>query len=165
MCTVTASAIDRFIEQMGLIAQQDGGPRIAGRIIGLLIAEGQELSLNQISERLNCSRASVSTNARQLAARGLVRLTTHSGDRQDYYELSQASYVTILQEMALRMQKYASITEACAMEIDSESEGAARRVNELSAFYRDSSQFLGNWATLLLQEKASLQDKTNDRKH
>jgi DNA-binding transcriptional regulator GbsR (MarR family) len=156
---VTTAAIDRFIEEMGLIAQQDGGPRIAGRIMGLLIAEGRELSLNQISERLRVSRASVSTNARQLAARGLVRLKTHSGDRQDYYELSSASYVQMLQEMAGRLEKYASVTEACAIEIESESEGAARRVTELSAFYRDSSQFLGNWATVLLQGKASLQDK------
>ncbi len=127
--------------------------------MGLLIAEGRELSLNQISERLRVSRASVSTNARQLAARGLVRLKTHSGDRQDYYELSSASYVQMLQEMAGRLEKYASVTEACAIEIESESEGAARRVTELSAFYRDSSQFLGNWATVLLQGKASLQDK------
>jgi DNA-binding transcriptional regulator GbsR (MarR family) len=156
---VTTAAIDRFIEEMGLIAQQDGGPRIAGRIMGLLIAEGRELSLNQISERLRVSRASVSTNARQLAARGLVRLKTHSGDRQDYYELSSASYVQMLQEMAGRLEKYASVTEACAIEVESESEGAARRVTELSAFYRDSSQFLGNWATVLLQGKASLQDK------
>jgi DNA-binding transcriptional regulator GbsR (MarR family) len=156
---VTLSAIDRFIEEMGLIAQHDGGPRIAGRIMGLLVAEGRELSLNQISERLCVSRASVSTNARQLAARGLLRLTTHTGDRQDYYELSSASYVQMLQELAGRMEKYASVTEACAIEIESESEGAARRVTELSAFYRDSSQFLGNWASLLLQGKASLQDK------
>jgi DNA-binding transcriptional regulator GbsR (MarR family) len=156
---VTLSAIDRFIEEMGLIAQHDGGPRIAGRIMGLLVAEGRELSLNQISERLCVSRASVSTNARQLAARGLLRLTTHTGDRQDYYELSSASYVQMLQELAGRMEKYASVTEACAKEIESESEGAARRVTELSAFYRDSSQFLGNWASLLLQGKASLQDK------
>src|SRR5690606_32368355 len=144
---------------MGLIAQQDGGPRIAGRIMGLLIAEGRELSLNQISGRLRVSRASVSTNARQLAARGLVRLKTHPGDRQDYYELSSASYLQMLQEMAGRLEKYARVTEACAIEIESESEGAARRVTELSAFYRDSSQFLGNWATVLLQGKASLQDK------
>lgn len=156
---MTLSAIDRFIEEMGLIAQHDGGPRIAGRIMGLLVAEGRELSLNQISERLCVSRASVSTNARQLAARGLLRLTTHTGDRQDYYELSSASYVQMLQELAGRMKKYASVTEACAKEIESESEGAARRVTELSAFYRDSSQFLGNWASLLLQGKASLQDK------
>lgn len=156
---MTLSAIDRFIEEMGLIAQHDGGPRIAGRIMGLLVAEGRELSLNQISERLCVSRASVSTNARQLAARGLLRLTTHTGDRQDYYELSSASYVQMLQELAGRMEKYASVTEACAIEIESESEGAARRVTELSAFYRDSSQFLGNWASLLLQGKASLQDK------
>ncbi|MCW5722868.1 MAG: hypothetical protein KIS86_17190, partial [Devosia sp.] len=44
---VTPSAVDRFIDEMGLITQQDGGPRIAGRIFGLLIVEGRELSLNQ----------------------------------------------------------------------------------------------------------------------
>ena len=41
------------------MSQDRGEPRIAGRIFGLLLIEGQELSLQQISEQLGVSRASV----------------------------------------------------------------------------------------------------------
>lgn len=153
------SAIDRFIEEMGLITQQDGGPRIAGRLFGLLVVEGRELSLNQLSERLAVSRASVSTNARLLADRGMLRRRTHAGDRQDYYELSPGTYVHMLQLLAGRMEKYARAISTCAKEIESESEDAAKRVADLSVFYKHSAEFLGNWASHLHDENASLQDE------
>lgn len=155
---VTPSAVDRFIDEMGLITQQDGGPRIAGRIFGLLIVEGRELSLNQISERLGVSRASVSTNARRLSQQGLLRLTTHAGDRQDYYEVSPGTHVQMLQQLAGRMEKYARIIDACAEQIESESEEAAQRVADLSAFYKLSAQFMGDWIIHLHDKNASLQD-------
>ena len=143
-----------------MITQQDGGPRIAGRVFGLLVVEGRELNLNQISERLAVSRASVSTNARLLAGRGLLRRRTHAGDRQDYYELSSQTYMHMLQLLAGRMKESAAIVGACAKEIESESEDAARRVGNLSVFYRLSAEFLSNWAAHLHDEQASLQDRT-----
>lgn len=156
---MTMSAIDRFVEEMGLITQQDGGPRIAGRVFGLLVVEGRELSLNQISERLSVSRASVSTNARLLADRGMVRLRTHAGDRQDYYEISPGSHVHMLQLLAGRMEKYATIVGTCAKEIESESEDAAQRVADLSVFYRNSAEFLNKWSVHLTEKSAPGDDK------
>lgn len=157
---MTTTAIDRFIEEMGVITQQDGGPRIAGRIFGLLVTEGRELSLHQLSERLGVSRASVSTNARLLANKGLLRLTTHAGDRQDYYELAPGTYLHMLEQVAERMEKYAKIIGACAQQIESESEEVAQRVADLSNFYDRSAQFMDDWIANLRDDPASLQDKT-----
>lgn len=82
------SAVDRFVDELGLISQESGESRISGRIVGLLLVEGRELSLAEISERLGVSRASVSTNARLLLRRGVIRLTAHADNRRDYYELA-----------------------------------------------------------------------------
>src|SRR5690606_6748807 len=110
---------------------QDGGdPRIAGRIFGLLIIEGRELSLQQISERLGVSRASVSTNARQLAKRGAIRLTAHAGDRQDFYELNNFPSVDVLGEMAERMARQAQAVRDFVEPIRQENEPAAERIED-----------------------------------
>lgn len=144
---MASSAVDRFIEEMGLISQEGGGPRIAGRILGLLIVEGRELSLNQISERLGVSRASVSTNSRLLVDRGILRLRAHGGDRQNYYELPPVPYSHLLLQMSGQFEKYATMIGACAAQIEAEPDGAeaAHRVQDLASFYRQSSEFLNIW--------------------
>jgi DNA-binding transcriptional regulator GbsR (MarR family) len=143
---------ERFIEEMGLISQEHGGPRIAGRIIGLLMLEGRELSLQQISDRLGVSRASVSTNARQLARRGTLRLTTHAGDRQDYYEVLAGPHFEMLDELAARFQRHSRVVASCAEALATHAPEAAPRVGELSRFFEKSAEILQDWATALREE-------------
>jgi DNA-binding transcriptional regulator GbsR (MarR family) len=154
----TVLAVDRFVEEMGLISQQHGGARIAGRIIGLLIVEGRELSLQQISERLGVSRASVSTNARQLAKQGSLRLTSHAGDRQDYYEVLAGPYFEMLDDMAKQFQRHARVIANCADQLRAEAPEAAPRAADLSKFFEKSAEILQNWATTLREEKAPGKD-------
>ena len=149
------SSSDRFIEIMGLMFQDGGDPRIAGRIFGLLIIEGRELSLQQISERLGVSRASVSTNARQLARRGAIRLTAHAGDRQDFYELNNFPSVDVLGEMAERMARQARAVEEFIEPIRQENEPAAERVEDLSRAFGHAADLLGEWATKLRNDQTS----------
>ena len=55
---------DAFIEHFARLLEQDGGPRIAGRIAALLLLSPDALALDEIAERLQASKASISTNAR-----------------------------------------------------------------------------------------------------
>jgi DNA-binding transcriptional regulator GbsR (MarR family) len=152
---IALSATERFIEEMGLISQQHGTPRIAGRIVGLLMIEGRELSLQQISERLGVSRASVSTNARQLARSGTLRLTTHAGNRQDYYELTGGPYFEMLDELAGQFQRHAKVIAGCISSIRTEAPEALSRVSELADFFTKSASILQDWAIALRDEKIS----------
>jgi DNA-binding transcriptional regulator GbsR (MarR family) len=149
------SSSDRFIEIMGLMFQDGGDPRIAGRIFGLLIIEGRELSLQQISERLGVSRASVSTNARQLARRGAIRLTAHAGDRQDFYELNNFPSVDVVGEMADRMARQAKSVQDFVEPIRQESASAAERVEDLSRAFGHAAKLLGDWATTLRSDQTT----------
>ena len=159
--TAPSTPIERFIEEMGLIVQEGGAPRIAGRIFGLLIVEGRELSLHQIADRLGVSRASVSTNARMLASRGLLRHTAHSGDRQDYYELAPFHF-QMMAEIARQFDRYARMIGAHAVQIEPESPPVASRIRTLANFYQQSSLFMDEWSERLrVQEQAnSVQDQT-----
>lgn len=143
--------VENFIDQMGLITQSDGGPRIAGRIFGLLLVEGRPFTLHEMADRLKISRASASTNARLLADRGMVRLMAHAGDRQDYYAISAQPYTQMLENVRGKMMKSAQlIAEAEALFTDADDE-ARSRVGQLADFYRQSADFMTQWAARLTQ--------------
>ncbi|WEK02884.1 MAG: hypothetical protein P0Y65_11750 [Candidatus Devosia phytovorans] len=151
-------ATERFVEEFGLISQDGGDTRIAGRIMGLLIIEGRELSLSQISDRLKVSRASVSTNARTLARRGAINLTTHSGDRQDYYQISNFRDFDMLGELADRFRRHAKTIESCVVDMRSEDPPAAERAEDMQDFFEKSAEILDHWATSLREDGTTRKD-------
>ncbi len=79
------TAEQRFVEDFGLFLEQVGFPRIAGRILGLLLVNGVPMHLEQISAVLEVSRASVSTNTRLLIGVMLIEQRTQPGDRRTWF--------------------------------------------------------------------------------
>lgn len=129
------AAVDEFIEAMGMIAQADGLPRIAGRIMGFLVIFGGPVSFGDLADRLAISRASVSTNARLLEQIGIVERVGRAGDRQDYFRLSQAPYRRLMQGYAARMARAQRTVEDACHGLPDEWSGARSRLAELGAFY------------------------------
>ncbi len=78
----------QFIESVGQYFERYALPRLGGRILGLLLVAPRELSLDDIANTLQVSRASVSTNIRLILVIGLGELVTRPGDRRDYYRFS-----------------------------------------------------------------------------
>lgn len=78
---------DRFIEETGLASTDDGLPRIAGRIIGLLVVSEKPLDALSIEDRLQISHGSGSTNLRLLERLGLLERVSFPGDRRLYYRM------------------------------------------------------------------------------
>lgn len=91
-----------FIEKTGLITQAEGLPRIAGRVFGMLIFDGEMVSFGDLATRLQVSRASISTSIRLLEERGLVKRMTKPGERQDYFQLAPNPYATMLEGIQKR---------------------------------------------------------------
>ena len=81
-------AQDEFIEVMGRHFEEEGVPRIAGRLFGLLMLGEQPCSLDELAERLQVSKGSVSTNARLLEEWGVATRVTRPGDRRDFYRIA-----------------------------------------------------------------------------
>jgi DNA-binding transcriptional regulator GbsR (MarR family) len=63
---------ERFIEQLGLVLQGGGLPRIAGRLMGLMNFDGRPYSFGELAVELQISRDSISTNARILEQMGII---------------------------------------------------------------------------------------------
>lgn len=98
--------MERIIERMGLIAEADGLPRIAGRIFGFLLLTPAPCSLEAIAEALGVSRASVSTDTRRLAEVGLLERVGFPGDRRDYYTLSPNGFRRMIERRIASIETF-----------------------------------------------------------
>ena len=89
-------AVQQFVERMALICEKEGMPRIAGRILGYLLATDETVSLDDLAERLQASKASVSTNARMLEQFGMIQRVSVMGDRRDFYRVEDDPWARML---------------------------------------------------------------------
>ena len=76
------SMIDVFVRAAGLI----GLPRSIGEIYGLLFCTPQALSFDELVERLQISKGSVSQGLKVLRQLGAVKLHYVPGSRRDHYQ-------------------------------------------------------------------------------
>lgn len=143
--TPETDAVAEFIEQIGVLTQADGSPRIAGRIFGLAIVENQPLSLQEIAERLQVSKASVSTNARRLAQSGLLRRTTRAGSREDLYQLPRDPYRELLRTMTRNLREKAAAVAEIEERFTDDHAAIRKRVRHLVDFYVTAADVLADW--------------------
>jgi DNA-binding transcriptional regulator GbsR (MarR family) len=104
--------IERFVERAGVLWENDGLPRIAGRIYGLMLVSEDALSLDEIAESLGVSKASVSTDTRLLERMGFIERVSKPGDRKDYYQHTEGSFERAIAERIKRMHELASLIES-----------------------------------------------------
>ena len=137
----------RFIEQLGRLAEGEGLPRIAGRMLGSLMLDPASCSLEQLALQLNVSRASVSTNGRLLESLGLIQRVTVPGDRRDYWQIPDP-FSSLLQVGIRRMR----VMQSAVREMREESPSAAltdTRLNEIESLYDDAiaqaQRLLARW--------------------
>lgn len=74
--------IDVFVRAAGLI----GLPRSIGEIYGLLFCAPRALTFDDLAERLQISKGSVSQGLKVLRQLGAVKLHFVPGSRRDHYE-------------------------------------------------------------------------------
>jgi len=142
-------AEQEFIEKMGMASEEDGFPRIAGRLFGLLILHEGPFSLDELAETLQVSKASVSTNARLLEQAGIAERTGQPGDRRDFYRLSPDAPERIFENVRRRMEQMRDLMEETAHQLPDEVEDGRERVDRMKRFYSfmlsQIEQTMGRW--------------------
>jgi len=78
---------NEFIHIIGEKVEKFGFSRIAGQLEGLLLFSNQPMSLDEMAERLEVSKGSVSTNIRYLERFKVVRKVYNKGARKNFYEI------------------------------------------------------------------------------
>ena len=127
--------LDRFVEQFGITAKQEGLPRIAGRLMGWFVVHGGPASLSELAETLNVSRASISTNARLLEQLGVLERVAMPGERQDFYRFSENPYSRLLETHVERLQTRLDHLTQLVPHLEQTSPDAVSRVEAMRRFY------------------------------
>ena len=142
--------LQQFVEKMGLTCEKEGMARIAGRVFGLLLADGTPLSLDEIAERLQVSKASVSTNARMLEQLGMIERVSAPGDRRDFYQVEADPWERMLRVAQTRWREMVCVfAEAREHLCCGDSDGMRERLESAERFHallvEESDRFLDRW--------------------
>lgn len=124
-----------FVERLGLMMEAEGMPRIAGRIFGYLMIHEGSYSLDELAERLRVSKASVSTNARQLERLGVLERVGVPGDRRDYYRMDEDAWERMLEVAQRRWEVLRAQLTATAAVLPDEMEAGRRRLIQAEQFH------------------------------
>jgi DNA-binding transcriptional regulator GbsR (MarR family) len=101
-----------FIEDIGLFFEQMGLPRMAGRILGvLLISDPPAQSITDLAQKLKASKSSISIMARLLVEHGLVERVASPVPRRDYYRFKPGGWIVYMRQWIGLMSALHQITE------------------------------------------------------
>lgn len=120
------AAIERFIETHGQLAEADGMPRILGRMAATFMLEPGPFSFSEIGERMQISRASVSTMTRLLENLGVFERITRPGDRQAYFRLVENPVQVFTQRRIARQQRCLEAIDELLVSTTLDTEARAR---------------------------------------
>ena len=96
-----------FIEDISLYFEQMGLPRMAGRVLGvLLICDPPAQSLTDLGEILRASKSSISTTTRLLTEMGLIERAPSPLPRQVYFQFKPGGWLVFIRQ---RLNLWASL--------------------------------------------------------
>jgi DNA-binding MarR family transcriptional regulator len=82
-----------WVEQISILLERDGLPRMAGRIFGwLVVCDPPEQSMEDLASAVQGSKASMSTMTRLLVQSGLVEKLRTPGARRDQFRVQPGQW-------------------------------------------------------------------------
>jgi len=127
-----------FIEEMGLVFEQVGMPRMAGRILAwLLIANPPMQSSGALVEVLQASKGSISTITRMLIQIGLIERVALPGDRRDYFQIKPNAWSQMTQQRLTQIAAFREMAERGLglVEGGPEAQRRLREMRDIHAFW------------------------------
>ena len=124
-----------FVERLAICAEEDGMPRIAGRLFAFLMVHDGAYSLDELADALQASKASVSTNARLLEERGVLIRGSSPGDRRDFYQIAPAPWQNLIVNAQRKVQKFKDTVDDMLAVLSASEAGPRRRLREAALFY------------------------------
>ena len=101
-----------FVEDIGLFFEQMGLPRMAGRILGvLLISDPEAQSIPDLAQSLKASKSAISTMTRLLSEVGLIERVASPVPRRVYYRFTPGGWILYVRHWIDLMSELHQITE------------------------------------------------------
>ncbi|HET6437435.1 MAG TPA: hypothetical protein VFG59_05200 [Anaeromyxobacter sp.] len=105
------AAVREWVEQLSMLLERDGLPRMAGRIFGwLLVCEPPEQTMQDLAGAVQGSKASMSTSTRLLAQAGLVERVRPPGARCDAFRIRPGQWRELWRARVQMVHEVAELT-------------------------------------------------------
>jgi DNA-binding transcriptional regulator GbsR (MarR family) len=122
----------QFIEEVGLIFESVGLPRMAGRIFGcLLISDPPYQSSGALAAELQASKGSISTMTRLLVQIGLIERVSRPADRRDYFQIKPNAWYQVSQQRLAQISAFRQLAERGLSLLQDASPYQRRRLQEM----------------------------------
>ncbi len=137
-----------FVEEVGLMFEMVGLPRMSGRIFGwLLISNPPKQSHSELAEVLQASKGSISTMTRLLIQIGLIERVSLPGDRRDYFQIKPNAWAQMTKQRMAQITAFRQLAEKGLHLLQDVSPNLQQRLCEM----RDIHAFLERELPLLDQ--------------
>lgn len=131
-----ASARQHYIEEIGLLLEAFGLPRMWGRVFGaLLVADPPEQTAEELAEALKASRGSISTATRMLERAGLIERLSKPGERKDYFRNRPGAWHHEVQQLVAGVSRFRELAEKGLTLLDSDDPEVARGLTEMRDYF------------------------------
>jgi len=101
-----------FAEDMGLMFEKVGFPRMAGRIFGwLLISDPPQQTSQDLAQELQASKGSISSMTRLLIQIGLIERTSIPGERRDYFQVKPNAWTQLAEQRLAQIAAFRRLAE------------------------------------------------------
>ena len=146
-----------YIEELGLIYEQSGMQRMAGRVLAaLLVAEPAEQTADELAGTLQASRGSISSATRYLIQQGFIERMAKPGERRDYYRNKPGAWITMMRRGTEQFRTFKEMAERGLNLLHSDDTEVPRGLKEMRDFYavveRDLPEIFAKWEQELNQK-------------
>lgn len=125
-----------YIEEVGLMFEQAGLPRMAGRILGhLLTADPPHQSADDLAKALHASKGSISTNTRLLMQIYFIERISLPGDRRDYFRIAPNVWTKMSRARAPQLTQLRQLAERGLALLAGARPDQRERLEEMRDFY------------------------------
>jgi DNA-binding transcriptional regulator GbsR (MarR family) len=120
-----------FVEDIGLFFEQMGLPRMAGRILGvLLISDPEAQSIPDLAQSLQASKSAISSMTRLLTEVGLIERVASPIPRRVYYRFKPGGWILYVRHWIELMSELHQITERGLSLVQDKPAGSRARLEE-----------------------------------
>jgi DNA-binding transcriptional regulator GbsR (MarR family) len=149
----------QFIEEVGLLFEQDGFPRMSGRIFGwLLISNPPYQSPGELAEVLQASKASISTMTRLLIQIGVIERLSLPGQRRDYFQIKPNVWSDLTRKRLTQITAFRQVAERGLKLLEGRNPQLLQQLEEM----RDLHAFFERELPLMI-ERWEQQRKSNQK--
>lgn len=125
-----------YIEEMGLLMERFGLPRMTGRVLGaLLMADPPEQTAGALANTLQASRGSISGATRTLEQMGFIDRVSKPGERKDYFRNRPNAWAEMTKQQTLSIRLFKEMAEKGLAIIGSDDPEVRLGLVEMREFY------------------------------